>query len=51
MSVRSDSARFNWEDPFQMQDLLSEEERLVRDTARQYAQEQLLPRVDRKSVV
>ncbi len=45
MSVRSDSARFNWEDPFQMQDLLSEEERLVRDTARQYAQEQLLPRV------
>ncbi len=45
MSVRSDAARFNWEDPFQMQDLLSEEERLVRDTARQYAQEQLLPRV------
>ncbi len=45
MAVRSDSARFNWEDPFQMQDLLSEEERLVRDTARQYAQEQLLPRV------
>lgn len=45
MAVRSDSARFNWEDPFQMQDLLTEEERLVRDTARQYAQEQLLPRV------
>ena len=45
MSVRSDAARFNWEDPFQMQDLLSEEERLVRDTAQQYAQEQLLPRV------
>jgi glutaryl-CoA dehydrogenase len=45
MSVRSDAARFNWEDPFQMQDLLSEEERLVRDSARQYAQEQLLPRV------
>jgi glutaryl-CoA dehydrogenase len=45
MAVRSDSARFNWEDPFQMQDLLTEEERLVRDTTRQYAQEQLLPRV------
>ncbi len=45
MSVRSDSARFHWEDPFQMEDLLTEEERLVRDTARQYAQERLLPRV------
>lgn len=45
MSVRSDSARFHWEDPFQMEDLLTEEERLVRHTARQYAQEQLLPRV------
>ncbi len=45
MSVRSDSARFHWEDPFQMEDLLTEEERLVRATARQYAQERLLPRV------
>ena len=45
MSVRSDKAPFNWQDPFLMEEQLSEEERLVRDTARQYAQEKLLPRV------
>ena len=45
MSASSDSAKFNWQDPFLMNELLSEEERLVRDTARQYAQGKLLPRV------
>lgn len=45
MSASSDSAKFSWQDPFLMNDMLSEEERLVRDTARQYAQEKLLPRV------
>jgi len=45
MSVASDSAKFNWQDPFLMDSMLSEDERLVRDTARQYAQEKLLPRV------
>ncbi|MDX1491006.1 MAG: acyl-CoA dehydrogenase [Pseudohongiellaceae bacterium] len=45
MSVASDSAKFDWQDPFLMNDMLSEDERLVRDTARQYAQEKLLPRV------
>jgi glutaryl-CoA dehydrogenase len=45
MSVRSDNIPFNWEDPFLMEEQLTEEERLVRDTARQYAQEKLLPRV------
>lgn len=45
MSARSDSAKFNWQDPFLMEELLSEEERMVRDTARQYAQDKLLPRV------
>lgn len=45
MSVASDSAKFNWEDPFLMDAMLTEDERLVRDTARQYAQEKLLPRV------
>jgi glutaryl-CoA dehydrogenase len=45
MSVRSDAAQFDWKDPFLMESQLSEEERLVRDTARQYAQEKLLPRV------
>lgn len=38
-------ASFEWQDPFLMDSLLSEDERLIRDTARQYAQEKLLPRV------
>ena len=38
-------AEFNWEDPLLLEDQLSEEERLVRDTARQYSQEELMPRV------
>ena len=45
MSVRSDDVQFNWKDPFLMEEQLTEEERMVRDTARQYAQNKLLPRV------
>ncbi len=45
MSARSDTAAFDWQDPFLMNEMLTEEERLVRDTARQFAQEKLLPRV------
>lgn len=45
MSVRPDDVPFNWQDPFLMDEQLSEEERMVRDTARQYAQNKLLPRV------
>lgn len=45
MSVRSDNAPFNWQDPFLLEEQLSEEERMVRDTAKQYAQDKLLPRV------
>jgi glutaryl-CoA dehydrogenase len=37
--------RFDWEDPFALDAQLSDEERLVRDTARAYAQEKLQPRV------
>ncbi|TDP32163.1 glutaryl-CoA dehydrogenase [Idiomarina aquatica] len=36
---------FNWEDPLNMTSLLSEEERMVHESARQYAQEKLMPRV------
>ncbi|MEQ1648962.1 MAG: acyl-CoA dehydrogenase [Hyphomicrobiaceae bacterium] len=36
---------FNWEDPFQLEDQLNEDERAIRDVARDYAQEKLLPRV------
>ena len=35
----------DWADPFNLSDQLTEEERLVRDTAHGYAQEKLLPRV------
>ena len=37
--------RFKWDDPLLLDEQLSEEERMVRDTAHAYAQEQLLPRV------
>lgn len=39
------SKSFDWQDPFLLDQQLTEEERMVRDTARQYAQEQLQPRV------
>ena len=45
MAVRSDDVAFNWQDPFLLEEQLSEEERMVRDTAKQYAQNKLLPRV------
>ena len=38
-------AKFNWEDPLLFESQLTEEEKLVRDTARQYAQDKLLPRI------
>ncbi|HEY0414555.1 MAG TPA: acyl-CoA dehydrogenase [Allosphingosinicella sp.] len=38
-------ARFDWADPFALDAQLSDEERLVRDTAEAYAREKLLPRV------
>jgi glutaryl-CoA dehydrogenase len=41
----SDRNRFVWEDPFLLESELSEEERMIRDTARTYARERLLPRV------
>ena len=36
---------FNWEDPFLIDDQLNEDERLVRESARMYAQEKLFTRV------
>jgi glutaryl-CoA dehydrogenase len=36
---------FQWDDPFRLDDQLSDEERAVRDAARQYCQERLQPRV------
>ncbi|MFN3129417.1 acyl-CoA dehydrogenase [Roseibium sp.] len=36
---------FDWQDPFRMRDQLKEDEQLIMDTARSYAQDKLLPRV------
>jgi glutaryl-CoA dehydrogenase len=44
--TRSQSASgFQWDDPFLLEGQLGEDERMIRDTARDYAQEKLLPRV------
>ncbi len=43
-TLLKDSA-FNWEDPLDIEHDLSEEERMVRDTARGFAQDYLMPRV------
>jgi len=36
---------FSWEDPLLLEEELSEEERMVRDAARDYCQDQLMPRI------
>ncbi|UWR08923.1 acyl-CoA dehydrogenase [Ruegeria sp. B32] len=40
-----DLGRFTWDDPFRLSDQLTEDERLIADSARAYAQEKLQPRV------
>ena len=46
-NVRSSQVHFQWNDPFLLDDQLTEDERMIRDTARAYAQDKLLPRVSR----
>ncbi|SEO67494.1 glutaryl-CoA dehydrogenase [Salinihabitans flavidus] len=36
---------FDWEDPFRLDSQLTEDERMIRDSARAYAQDKLMPRV------
>ena len=43
--VQSVKPTFKWEDPLLLDEQLTEEERIVRDTAHGYAQEKLLPRI------
>ena len=43
--ARSKPANFNWEDPFLLEDQLTEEERMIRDTAKAYCQDKLMPRI------
>ena len=45
--MSNDKAPFSWEDPFQLRDQFSEEERLILESARNYAQDKLLPRVQK----
>src|SRR5262249_14407122 len=40
-----EDAAFNWQDPLDFEGELTEEERMVRDTARGYAHDKLFPRV------
>jgi len=44
-SNNSNKTSFNWQDPLLLESLLTEEERLIRDSAQQYCQEKLMPRV------
>ncbi len=43
--ARAKPARLNWEDPFLIEQQLSEEERMIRDTAYAYCQDRLATRV------
>jgi glutaryl-CoA dehydrogenase len=36
---------FAWDDPFRLDEQLTEDERLIRDSAREYAQKRLMPRI------
>ncbi|MEK7821387.1 MAG: acyl-CoA dehydrogenase, partial [Pseudomonadota bacterium] len=45
MSTSGGKAVFDWSDPFFLDDQLSEDERMVRDAARAYAEDKLMPRV------
>ncbi len=40
-----DTVRFDWQDPLRLDALLDDDERMVRDAARQYCQEKLMPRI------
>ncbi len=40
-----EKVEFQWDDPFFLSDQLSEEEQLVQDTTRKYAQDRLMPRI------
>jgi glutaryl-CoA dehydrogenase len=44
-SAKSSKPAFVWEDPFLMEEELGEDERMIRDAARQYCQEKLMPRI------
>ena len=45
MTDMAELAKLKWDDPLLLDDLLTDDERMIRDTARAYAQDKLLPRV------
>ena len=45
MTKSNQRAAFEWADPMQLNSQLSQEERLIRDTARDFSQDKLMPRV------
>ena len=42
---KTKKVNFHWQDPLLLDSMLSEEERMLRDTAKQYCQEKLMPRI------
>lgn len=45
MADKSHRPTYQWDDPLLLEDLLTQEERMVRDSARDYAQGKLMPRI------
>ena len=45
-NTKASQPKFNWEDPLLLDTLISEEEKLIKSTAHDYAQSKLLPRVE-----
>ena len=45
MTTKSHWAKFDWQDPFLIEQQLTDEEKMARDTAQAYAQDKLQPRV------
>ncbi|MBU2894203.1 acyl-CoA dehydrogenase [Colwellia sp. D2M02] len=45
INTKNTKPKFSWQDPLLLESLLSEEERLVRDSAQQFCQEKLQPRI------
>ncbi len=44
--MRATKEVFQWDDPFLLEDQLGEEERMIRDAARAFAEAELAPRVE-----
>ncbi|MBE9401227.1 acyl-CoA dehydrogenase [Acinetobacter albensis] len=44
-TAKNEKVQFNWQDPFLIEQQLTEDERMIRDTAYAYCQDKLMPRV------